>query len=229
MNERLLLMNCVLALLTMCCCAFASGGEKVDSGYIMLPQPQMDTKVTVEQAIKQRRSVRTYASEPISMDQVSQLLWAAQGITDPATGHRTAPSAMATYPLAVYLVAANVKDLAAGVYEYIPEGHKLKLIKQGDQRANIGSQPQMINAPALFVYIADYKVTGEKFGADKAKEFACIEVGHSAQNVLLEEVALGLIGVGMAGFDQAKIAATLGLAKNQEPLYIVSAGKKLYH
>lgn len=227
---RLLLLNGLLALLTLCCCAFASAGEdktQAEHMYIALPSVKLDAKVTVDQAIKQRRSVRTYASEPISLQQVSQLLWAAQGITDPATGHRTAPSAMATYPLKVYLVAANVKDLAAGVYEYIPEGHKLQSIKEGDQRANIGSQPQMTGAPMLLVYVADYKVTGEKFGADKAKEFACIEVGHSAQNVLLEEIAQNLIGVGMAGFDQAKTTATLGLTKSQEPLYVVSAGKRL--
>ncbi|MCE5324738.1 SagB/ThcOx family dehydrogenase [bacterium] len=227
MNKRILLFSCALVLLTTCCCAFASDGKKSDDVYITLPQPQIDTTVTVDQAIKQRRSVRTYASEPVSLQQVSQLLWAAQGITDPATGHRTAPSAMATYPLTVYLVAANVKDLTPGAYEYIPDGHKLKPVKDGDQRINIGNQPQMVSAPVLFVYAADYKVTGEKFGKEKAKEFACIEIGHSAQNVLLEEVALGLIGVGMAGLDQAKTTATLGLTKSQEPLYVVSAGKKL--
>jgi SagB-type dehydrogenase family enzyme len=227
---RLLAINCLLALLTMCCCAFASAGDnkaQADNAYIALPSVKVDAKVTVEQAIKQRRSVRTYAPELINLNQVSQLLWAAQGITDPATGHRTAPSAVATYPLTVYLVAANVKDLTAGVYEYMPNGHKLKSVKEGDQRANIGSQPQMTSAPMLLVYVADYKATGEKFGADKAKEFACIEVGHSAQNVLLEEIAQDLIGVGMAGLDQAKTTATLSLTKDQEPLYVVSAGKGL--
>ncbi|MCE5314706.1 MAG: SagB/ThcOx family dehydrogenase [Armatimonadota bacterium] len=226
MIDRLLLLNCVLAILTLCCCAHASDDAKANQTTIALPSVQTDSKVTVEQAILQRRSVRTYSSEPVSLQQVSQLLWAAQGITDPATGHRTAPSAMATYPLTVYLVAANVKDLPAGIYEYIPDGHKLKSIKQGDQRTNIGSQPQMTSAPMLLVYIADYKLTGDKFGLDKAKEFACIEAGHSAQNVLLEEIAQGLIGVGMAGFDVAKTTATLGLTKGQEPLYVVSAAIK---
>jgi SagB-type dehydrogenase family enzyme len=225
MNERLLLIYCMLALLMVCCCASAFGDEK--NAYIVLPPAKTDATVTLEQAIKQRRSVRTYAPEPISLEQVSQLLWAAQGITDTATGHRTTPSAVATYPLKVYLVAANVKDLAAGIYEYIPDGHKLKPIKQGDQRANIGTQPQMTNAPALLVYVADYTATASKFGAEKAKEFACIEVGHSAQNVLLEEIAQNLIGVGMIGFDPAKTRATLGLSSNQEPLYVVSAGKRL--
>lgn len=193
---------------------------------IALPAPELTSKVTVEQALQQRRSVRSYAAEPITLQQVSRLLWAAQGITDPATGHRTAPSAQATYPLRVYLVAGNVKDLPAGIYEYIPQGHKLELVASGDQRANMGSQPQMVNAPVMLAYVADYSVTGKKYGDAKAKEFAYIEMGHSAQNVLLEEIALGLIGVPMGGIDEAKMRTTLKLTENQEPVYLISAARK---
>lgn len=220
---RLFLPFIPVALLMSCCVISIGDSAKT---IISLPAVQMESKTTVEQAIQQRRSIRTYKSEPISLQQVSQLLWVAQGITDSKTGHRAAPSAMATYPLKVYLVAANVEGLPMGVYEYIPNGHKLMLIKKGDHRTDIGSQPQMTSAPLLFVYVADYKVTGAKFGLDKAKEFACIETGHSAQNVLLEEIAQDLVGVGMAGFDPAKTKAILGLSSNQEPLYVVSAGKK---
>ncbi|HOK52996.1 MAG TPA: SagB/ThcOx family dehydrogenase [Armatimonadota bacterium] len=191
-----------------------------------LPAPETKGKVSVEEALAKRRSVRTYSTEPVTLQQVSQLLWAAQGITEPTKGLRTAPSAVATYPLRVYLFAGNVKDLPAGVYEYIPKGHKLQLVMEGDQRTNVGSQPQMQTAPALFVYVADYTNTASRFGKDKAKEWAFVEAGHSAQNVLLEEVALGMIGVPMGGFDADKLRSTLKLGENQDAIYVVSAALK---
>jgi SagB-type dehydrogenase family enzyme len=192
---------------------------------VSLPAPALTGEVTVEKALQGRRSVRSYAPEPVTLRQVSQLLWAAQGITEPTQGLRTAPSAQRTYPLRVYLFAGSVTDLPAGVYLYVPLGHKLELVMSGDQRTSVGGQPQMTNAPAMFCYVADYSVTGKKYG-ERAREFAAIEVGHSAQNVLLEEVALGLVGVPMGGFDAAKMKALLKLADNQEPMYAVSAGRK---
>jgi SagB-type dehydrogenase family enzyme len=218
----------VLAVLTHCFLPVLAedGGSKLEPSTITLPAPNLKGWVSVEQAINQRRSVRTYADENITLAEVSQLLWAAQGITEPSKGHRTAPSAQATYPLKVYLVAAKVTGLPAGVYLYVPQGHKLELVMKGDQRENVGTQPQMRNAPALLVYAVDYTATGPKYGRDKARMFAALEVGHSAQNVLLEEVSLGLIGVGMGGVDEGKIKAALKLPENVEVMYAVSAGKK---
>lgn len=197
----------------------------VEQSTIALPAPQLDSRVTVEQTLKQRRSVRLYADEPISFQQVSQLLWAAQGITEPTKGLRTAPSAMASYPLRVYLVAANVKDLAAGVYRYIPQGHKLKLVMAGDKRENVGSQNQMRTAPALIVYAADYTNLKQR-SPNNAQRWVDIEIGHSAQNVLLEEVALGLVGVSMGGVDGTKMKTALKLPESEEVIHAVSAGKK---
>jgi SagB-type dehydrogenase family enzyme len=192
---------------------------------IALPAPDLTHTITVEQAMQNRRSVRKFTSDPLTLQQVSNLLWAAQGITDETTGHRTAPSAMAKYPLTVYLFAGDVQDLPAGVYKYIPQGHKIELVADGDQRENVGAQPQMSTAPASFAYIADYSAMGDR-ARDKSHTWADIEVGHSAQNVLLEEVALGLAGVGMGGFDESKMRATLKLSDNLTPVYIISAGKK---
>jgi len=193
---------------------------------IALPAPESKSKVTVEEALAKRRSVRSYSTEPITLQQVSQLLWAAQGITEPSRGLRTAPSAVASYPLRLYLFAGNVKGLPAGAYRYIPQGHKLELVASGDQRSNVGDQPQMRTAPALIAYIADYTDTAKSFGSDTARRWAAIETGHSAQNVLLEEVALGLVGVSMGLIDEAKMRSTLKLTDNEEPLYAVSAGNK---
>jgi SagB-type dehydrogenase family enzyme len=191
---------------------------------IALPAPDLTHTATVEQAMQNRRSIRNFTSDPFTLQQVSNLLWAAQGITDEATGHRTAPSAMAKYPLTVYMFAGNVQDLPAGVYKYIPQGHKIKLVVDGDQRENVGAQPQMSTAPASFAFIADYTAMGDR-AKDRSHTWADIEVGHSAQNVLLEEVALGLAGVGMGGFDEPKMRTTLKLSDNLTPVYIVSAGK----
>ncbi|HEX2949512.1 MAG TPA: SagB/ThcOx family dehydrogenase, partial [Armatimonadota bacterium] len=172
-----------------------------------------------------RRSVRSYANEPLTLQQVSQLLWAAQGITEPTKGLRTAPSAMAMYPLRVYLIANNVRDLPAGVYRYIPQGHKIELVQAGDQHTNIGGQPQMQSAPVLIVYAADETQAIARAGEKRARQWTDIEVGHSAQNVLLEEIAQGLVGVGMGGFDEAKMRSVLQLPASQTLIYVVSAGK----
>ncbi|GAI36261.1 unnamed protein product, partial [marine sediment metagenome] len=103
---------------------------------INLPEPQYDSDVSIEQSFLNRRSIRSYTGEPLTLQEVSQLLWAAQGITDPR-GFRTAPSAGALYPLEVYLVAGDVEDLTSGVYRYEPDGHQLARIIDGDKRAEL--------------------------------------------------------------------------------------------
>jgi SagB-type dehydrogenase family enzyme len=132
---------------------------------------------------------------------------------------------MAIYPLSVYLFVGNVKDLPQGVYKYIPQGHKMELVCAGDQRVNIGGQPQMQKAPAVFVYVENLAAFGSRFG-DRSQRWADLEVGHSAENVLLEEVALGLIGVPMGGIDAAKLKSLLKLQEKEEAVYAVSAAKK---
>ena len=229
MVDRFVVLLVLFALAACVFCSLPARAEEAKAAAeqtaIALPAPDLQGKVTVEQALLKRRSVRSYAAEPLTLQQVSQLLWAAQGITEPIKGLRTAPSAMASYPLRVYLVAGNVKDLPAGAYLYVPQGHKLELVAAGDQRPNVGGQPQMRNAPVLIVYVVDYAITGKKYG-DRAKKFAYLEVGHSAQNVLLQEVALGLVGVPMGGVDEVKVRAAFKLTEDQEPAYAVSAAKK---
>jgi SagB-type dehydrogenase family enzyme len=205
-------------------CVQGEEAAPVAAPIITLPAPEFKSAVTLEQAIRDRRSVRQYAATPLTLAQVSQLLWAAQGITEPTRGLRTAPSAMATYPLRVYLVAANVTDLPAGIYRYLPQGHQLELVVVGDQRANVGGQNQMKTAPALLVYTADLTATAKRVGEKMARDWACLEAGHSAQNVLLEEVALGLIGVPMGGFNAATLRPALKLPESDELLYVLSAG-----
>lgn len=91
---------------------------------VKLPEPKYSSKVSIEKALLERRSIRNYKNEPLMLSEISQLLWAAQGITDPR-GFRTTPSAGALYPLEIYVVAGNVSDLSTGVWKYKPQGHEL--------------------------------------------------------------------------------------------------------
>jgi hypothetical protein len=101
---------------------------------VELPEPMYSSNASIEATLLKRRSIRNYKNEPLSLSDVSQILWAAQGITN-KRGFRTAPSAGALYPLEVYIVAGNVNGLANGIYRYKPEGHKLILVREGDKRA----------------------------------------------------------------------------------------------
>ena len=130
---------------------------------IALPAPKKEGTVSVEAALAARRSVRTYTKQPMTMAEVGQLLWAAQGITS-ADGKRTAPSAMHRYPLEIALVAQNVTGLANGAYRYVPAMHSLALLSPttSDQPLLAGatSQVQVHNAPAVFVIAAVYERMG---------------------------------------------------------------------
>lgn len=120
-----------------------------DSRILKLPEPRFDSDTSVEEALRNRRSVRRFSTDAIDITDVSQLLWSAQGITS-TDGQRTSPSAQRLYPLEVYVIALNVSGLAGGAYHYTPQGHLLEIISQGDMRSRIPS-----SAPAAFVIAVD--------------------------------------------------------------------------
>ena len=196
--------------------------------FVDLPRPRTDGSLSVEKALAQRRTVREFAPTAMSLAEASQLLWAAQGITD-AAGRRTAPSAGALYPLNVYLVSGDVTGLAPGVYRYEPQAHRLRRVMSGDRRGELASaalgQGWMSQAPAILAFGAiDARITG-KYGR-RGIGYVQIEVGHAAQNVLLQAQALGL-GAGEVGaFDDDAVAALLGMGKDERPLYLVPVGKR---
>ncbi|MEM2961283.1 MAG: SagB/ThcOx family dehydrogenase [Candidatus Bathyarchaeia archaeon] len=100
---------------------------------VSLPAPRYESEVSIEEALLKRRSIREYSNRILTIQEISQLLWSAQGITDPR-GFRTAPSAGALYPLEVYVAVGNVEYLSKGVYIYKPEGHMLVKVIEGDKR-----------------------------------------------------------------------------------------------
>lgn len=193
---------------------------------VKMPQPRHDSQSSVESVMLQRRSVRNYTDEPLTLSMISQLLWAAQGITHPR-GFRTAPSAGALYPLEIYIVAGKVTNLPVGVYKYKPRGHELMNIVEGDKRAELYQvslrQRPIKDAPAILVFCAVYERTTGKY-RKRGIRYVLMEIGHSAQNVCLQAVPLGLGTVTIGAFNDKKVRQVIGCEENEHPLYILPVG-----
>ncbi len=187
---------------------------------IRLPPVEVG-KMPLDEAIKRRRSVRSFKERELSLKQLSQLLWASQGITDSARGFRSAPSAGALYPLKVYLVKSD------GIFEYISSSHSIVKKVDGDKRGELCGaalwQSFIEEAPVSFVITAVYERTTVKYGK-RGIRYVHIEVGHSAQNIHLEAVALGLASVPVGAFRDDEVKKVLSLPPSEEPLYIIPVG-----
>jgi SagB-type dehydrogenase family enzyme len=226
--------------------ASENGGGLRDfaSKAIKLQEPRTEGGIAVAKALLERRSIRAYGSAGLSIDEVSQLLWAAQGITDDK-GHRTAPSAMESYPLHVYLLAKNVTGLPAGVYRYSPQGHNLTVIAQGriDEYydAAAGTESWIKTAPAIFVITGALDALNRIPGiqpvvnqASKNKRspeqdfsrWVYVEAGAAAENLLLEVVSMDLASTYTAGFDATRTEELLGLPKDEVPIGVLPVGRK---
>lgn len=197
---------------------------------IPLPQIRIRGGVLVEEAMRKRRSVRDYGPGAVSLEDVSQLLWAAQGISGPGDGFRTAPSAGATYPLELLVAAERVAGLEPGVYRYVPERHALRRIAAGGigeplSRAALG-QPCVLKAAANFVLAAEYARTTRRY-RERGRRYVHMEAGHAAQNLLLQAVSLRLGSVPVGAFEDEAVRKLLRLPKDEEPLYIIPVGRSL--
>ncbi len=186
-----------------------------------LPAPRLRGDVSVEETILKRRSVRSFSKTELTKEEISQLVWAEQGITQSSTGHRASPSAGATYPLELYVMN---KD---GLYHYEPHGHKLKLIRPGDLRSSLSRaalrQPFIAQAPVDIVITAVYQRTAGRY-RERATRYVHIEVGHVAENIHLQAVALGLGSVPIGAFIDDEVKRVLSLPKEEVPLYIIPVG-----
>lgn len=186
-----------------------------------LPAPIVDSGVSLEKALTERRSQRTFSSEPLTTTEVGQVLWAAQGVTDPS-GKRTAPSAGAIGPLELFVVSAD------GVFHYLPDDHALEERGGGDRRnalsAAAADQDQVATAPVVLVVTGILARTAWKFGGDRAWRYVNLEAGHAAQNALLMAAALGLGGVPIGAFDDNAVMDLLGLPADHRPLYLIPLG-----
>ncbi len=204
-------------------CAAESAPQRSAEAAFSLPAPRTAGTVSVEDALAKRRSVRAITPDPLAHADIGQLLWAAQGITDPASGHRTSPSAGALYPLEVYAVTAE------GVFHYLPRGHQLERVLAGDLRADLATaalgQAVVAGAGVDFVVTGVVSRTRQKYG-DRAERFVFMEAGHAAENLLLQATAMGLGAVSIGGFSDDAVDTLLALPDGEQALYILAVGKR---
>jgi SagB-type dehydrogenase family enzyme len=197
------------------------------SEVIKLPSPRTDSDVSVEKAIERRRSVREFSDAPISLADLSQLLWAAEGMTGGGE-LRASPSAGATYPLEIYVVTARVTDLSNGIFKYRPQKHELVRMREGAMlrefaRGSVG-QSCVEEAAAVIVLAAVYERTTGVYG-QRGIRYVDNEIGHTAENVWLQAVALGLGTVAVGAFDDDAVAEELHFKRGEKPLYLLPIGK----
>ncbi len=195
---------------------------------IDLPQPVTDGDMSLEEALTLRRSVRSYTEEPLTLSEVSQLLWSAQGITN-ERGFRTAPSAGATFPLEMFLVVNDVDGLEKGLYHYHPEGHHLEFMREADlaeplYRASL-SQSMILDGGIVLVFGAVFERTTERYG-DRGIRYVHNEIGHASQNVHLQAAALDLGTVVIGAYDDDEVEGILQLGDQYNVLYLMPVGKQ---
>ena len=210
------------------CCSLAAIAASASSPEVTLPAPKTDGVMSVEAALAKRRSVRAYGKEALALANVSQLLWAGQGVSSPG-GFRTAPSAGALYPLELYLVVGNVDELDTGVYKYVPSNHTLIHWRDGDRRGALSRaawwQSSIKDATAVLVCTGVVERTQRKYGG-RAERYMLIEVGHASQNVFLQAQSLNLGTVVVGAFRDRATKRVLALPENEEVLYLMPLGMR---
>jgi len=196
---------------------------------IHLPPPSQEGGMSLTEAISRRKSIRYFASQLISQLQLSQILWATQGTTDSPWGHRTVPSAGATYPLEVFVVCGGngIEEIGDGIYHYNIDSHSLVQHHQGDVRVQLAKaaldQEFIHQAPVDIVICAEYERTLRRYGV-RGERYVHIEVGHAGQNIYLQATALGLATVVVGAFNDEQVRQALGLDKRYKTLYIMPVG-----
>ncbi len=184
-----------------------------------LPPARTKGNISVEEALSKRRSRRRFQAGELTSEQISQLLWSAQGAG--ARGLRPAPSAGATYPLEVYLITSH------GVFHYEPMVHEIEAVTSGDCRPQLTkaclNQSWVDHAPAVLVIAADYERTARVYGP-RAERYVHMEAGHAAQNIHLQAVGLGLDSVPVGAFRDKEVKQVLSLPGSYEPLYVIPVG-----
>ncbi|MBM3132927.1 MAG: SagB/ThcOx family dehydrogenase [Chloroflexi bacterium] len=193
---------------------------------LKLPPPRYDGHISLEAALVKRRSIRDFSTKPLSFGDISQLLWAAQGITA-QWGGRTAPSGGGLYPLETYAVTGAVENLAPGIYRYEPAGHQLIESEKGDRRRDLAQaalgQGFIETAAIDIVLTAVYRRITLRYG-ERGKRYALMEIGHVAQNILLEAAAMGLGAVPIGAFRDDEVGKILNLEAGEDALYIIPVG-----
>lgn len=195
---------------------------------ISLPAPTVTTGLPLDKAINSRRSRRAYSEVPVTLAQIGQMLWSGQGISDPATGKRTIPSARESYSMTLFVVIRSAQDVEPGVYEYLPKTHALGKVASLDVSAALktaGVQEAAQKAPVVFLVSSSF---GNYQKATKSPNVNAtyMEAGHIGQNMYLEAESLGMGTVAMAGFDSTKVAAALSIDPALTIEYVLPLGHR---
>lgn len=198
---------------------------------VPLGDPLTEGGSSIWDVMRKRRSERRYRSAPVSLDQLSQLLWAAQGTTGGRGGvrFRTAPSAGALYPVETYLVIHDVETVDAGIYHYGVEHHELETLDLGDFRKEIAraalDQRMTAQANVVFVWTAVFERSKWKY-RQRAYRYVYLDAGHIAQNVALAAVALGLGSCQIAALYDREANELLGVDGVEEStVYMTTVGR----
>lgn len=204
--------------------------EKQGEIKIKLPEPKFKG-MSVEDAILKRRSIRDYSGKPMTIGELSQVLFSAQGITGEIEGEklRAAPSAGALYPIETYVFVNNVSDVEPGLYRYLPFEHSIVLLRRGNlgvelERAALG-QDMMKTANIVIALTAVPRRMKWKY-KDRTTRYIFIETGHISQNIYLQATSLGLGSVAVGAFYDDEVSKVLGIyGKEEIPLYLHAVGK----
>ncbi|MEN4018331.1 MAG: SagB/ThcOx family dehydrogenase [Methanobacterium sp.] len=201
------------------------------TGTVDLPEPQITGNISVEQAIHDRRSVRRYTNQSLTLQDISQLMWAVYGITNQTTKFRVVPSAGRTYPLEVYLSIGRdgVKGLNEGVYHYNPFNHSLEQILGNDVRPELSQaangQPWVKEAPVNIIITGNYHKMIDKYKDEKlSTRFVDMEAGHAGQNIYLIAESRNLATVALGSFRDDSVRQILRIPANEKTLYIYPVG-----
>lgn len=248
MKNHIVLKAALVLLLLLATIAFSQKQENMtdppskENNIIILPEPMTDGKVSLEKALMGRRSIRNFSSDSLTIFEISQILWSAQGITkkikEPSSGWRgdkwpgglrTAPSAGALYPIELYIATARVTGLPQGLYKYIPQEHTITRVLDGDKRMDISDaalkQKSIQNASAVIIIFGVIDRTTAKYG-DRAPRYVNIECGAVCQNIYLQSYTLNLGAVFAGAFNDEKLKSVLNVPENEYPLGIMPLGKK---
>ena len=198
----------------------------IDETEIKLPAPSLEGEKSLEETMLKRKSIRQYLDKDVPLAYMSQLLWAAQGITR-EWGGRTAPSAGATYPLELYVEVRRVEKLNPGIYHYKPREHSLSLVKVGDfsnelMQASLGQQ-WVGDASLVIVMTAEFSRTTNRYG-ERGRQYVYLEAGHAAQNIYLQTTALELGCVVVGAFNDEAVKSVIGAPPSHEPIYVIPVG-----
>ena len=199
---------------------------------VRLDSPKLKGGASVWSILKQRRSVRSFRSEPMTKAELSRVLWAAQGITQGTRdlAFRTAPSAGASYPVETYIAVHRVENLDSVIYHYAVADHALEQLKVGDFRTQIAraalDQRTAYDANVVLIWTAVFERAKWKY-QQRAYRYVYLDAGHIAQNVALAAVALGLGTCQIAALYDEEANDLLGVDGEKESvIYMTAVGRK---